>query len=503
MTPWDEMKAYVGFGEADAHRLRALLPYVKPELPGITERFYDTIMRFSRARSVFENPAQIERAKCALREWMIELLQGPHDQVYWERRQKIGRTHFRVGLPQRYMFTAMNRLRGELTEIAFRCLCEDARYPTVRAIERVTDLDLAIMVSTFWEVHEAGQLRSLQDLIVRNLPVTVLCLDKDGRVTAATRPSARLFGEKAELGRSYDEFMPPDLIEASDLPTHVGRALATGENVSIPRVAVGTGGDLRYFRVDVVPLNHELAQALVHIEDLTEAVQAEARAQQAEALARIGSLAAAVAHEIRNPLAAISATLQVIGGSLDPGDRRREVLGKVQHQVLRLDRLVSDLLGYARPARPKLQRLDLYSVVRESVAQSGVAANLQEEGRVEVMGDPQFIQQIVVNLLQNARDAAGDDGAVTVRVGPGPVVTVQDDGPGIALEVAETLFEPFVTTKAKGTGLGLAICRKLARSMEGDVILTHLRPGATFRLSLPIAPPKDRTSQGDSARHSD
>jgi signal transduction histidine kinase len=242
-----------------------------------------------------------------------------------------------------------------------------------------------------------------------------------------------------------------------------------------------------------------------------DAVQAESRALQSEALARIGSLAANVAHEIRNPLTAISATLQVIGASLDASDRRKPILTKVQEQVLRLDRLVSDLLGYARPVEPQSRRVGLGSVVREALAQAGVPARLLEAESVEVVADPQLVQQIIVNLLQNARDAAGGEGQIEVRVGPGPAIEIADDGPGVSVEVTAKLFEPFVTTKMRGTGLGLAISRKLAESMGGALAWDPRRgqgcapgrgPGALFRLTLPPSPPRGGASPGDTAAHS-
>ena len=101
-------------------------------------------------------------------------------------------------------------------------------------------------------------------------------------------------------------------------------------------------------------------------------VQAEARLRQAENLARIGGLAAHMAHEISNPLAAISATLQVIVGSLPQDDRRKAILGKVQEQVHRLDRLVTDLLGFARPAQVKLNPVAMKDLARDAAVQAGV-----------------------------------------------------------------------------------------------------------------------------------
>jgi signal transduction histidine kinase len=483
MNEWDEMKAYVGFDDGvDGARLRRFLPFVEGRLQWVIDRFYETVLRFEGARSVLEDQAQVERLKVTLKHWCRELLAGPWDMAYYERRRRIGRVHVRIGLPHRYMFTAMNQFRGDLMEIAEECVPSEDIFALNRSLQRIADLDLAVMTQTYMGAREENELRELQQLIIQNLPVTVLCLDEDDRVTSATRPGARLFGAGGKIGAHYSHFLASALLRATDLDATLARARASGNEVTIPRVVVGEGAQERHFRVTLVPLDHALANVLLHVEELTDVVQAEQRLQRAESLARIGALAANVAHEIRNPLAAISATLQVIGGSFGVEDRRRVILGKVNDQVVRLDRLVTDLLGYSRPAEPNPRLLELAEVARQAIAESGVEAELELNEDIEVVADGQYVRQILVNLLQNARDA-GDQ--VVIEVGPGPLVCVQDDGPGIDPAVSESLFEPFVTTKTRGTGLGLAISRKLAQSMSGELALAPSRVGARFCLSLP------------------
>lgn len=486
---WEEMKAYVGMSDACGEHLNRLRPHVAAELDPIVDRFYARIQQFPGANSVLQGPAQVERLKQTLCRFIMEMLTGPYDRAYFLKRRRIGKVHVQVGLPEHYVFAAMNRIRIDIASVAFRVLPPEQAVATTQALARIVDLELAVMSSTYMEAHEANQLRSLQDLIIQNLPVTVLCLDAAGRVTSATRPSTRLFGRSAAQGRHYEEYVPAELIENADLPSHLGRALATGEEITIPRAMVGSGAEERQFRITLVPLDHELARLLLHIEELTDVVRAEARLQQAESLARIGSLSAHLAHEIRNPLAAISATLQVIVGSLPEDDRRKTVLDKVRGQVHRLDRLVTDLLGYARPPGAKVQPLPLERLVREAVLQSGVSVELDLADASIVLVDPQYLQQVVVNLVQNSRDALAlldgtAQGVIGIRqVGPG-TLEVWDRGPGISAEVADRLFEPFVTSKTRGTGLGLAISRKLVRSMGGELELVPSERGACFRVTL-------------------
>lgn len=474
------MQAYVGFDEGDQRRLQALLPFVEPELTGITDRFYERVLANETARNVFEDDAQVARLKHTMKQWCRELLRGPWGPDYHIRRVRIGTRHVQIGLQSRFMFAAMNGIRGDLCAIAQRHGDPDQRV--CAAINKVTDIDLAVMCGTFMDTRLQDALRTLQDLIVHNMPVTVLCLDADMRVTSSTRLESG-----SALGRSVWEVLPPTLLAQFDLNAVFARVRASGNELTLPHLVAGR----RHYRLTLVPIEHELATVLLHIEELTDVVDAQARAAQAESLARLGSLAANVAHEIRNPLAAISATLQVIGRSFDAQDRRAGILNKVNDQVFRLDRLVTDLLGYARPPDAVPEVLDLCAVSIEAVAQSGVEAQVNVDGPQAALGDHGYLVQVLVNLLQNGRDA-GSTVTLTIR---GTTLEVQDDGPGVPEDVRPRLFEPFVTSKAKGTGLGLAICRKLCRAMDGDIVLLSESP-TRFCVSLLPA------SEADSAAHS-
>ncbi len=488
MDEWTEMKAYVGLCEADAVRLRGLQASVEPHLDRIVAHFYEVISRFDGARSVFSGEAQVIRLQRTMRLWIQQLLAGPYDEQYYRRRQRIGRVHVHVGLPQQYVFTAMNLLRTDLCEIASASLEPAEAHQTCLSLNRITDLELAVMSGTYMEVREQERLQSLQDLIVQNMPVMVLCLDAEGRVTSATRPEPNLLTASHRIGVHYTEYLSAELLEAADVTTRVAAALVSQAELMVPDVVVGEGREARHFRLTLVPLEHPSARILIHLEELTDVVSAQARAQQAESLARLGSLAANVAHEVRNPLSAISATLQVIGNSLPEDDRRRLIISKVNDQVFRLDRLVTDLLGYARPPAARIRALRLDGIAREAAELSGVGPELVFLGEAQARLDPQYGRQILINLLQNARDAVGPEGRIQLRVGPGARLVVIDNGPGIPASVSHNLFEPFVTSKTRGTGLGLAISRKLAESMEGSLDLSQSTDaelcGACFVLRL-------------------
>lgn len=514
MSPIKELLKHPGLVPEDSLRLARLAQLAGSRLPAIGRRFHDDIMGPGGQHLLYRDAENTQQFRALLRAWPSELLRGPHDDDYWERRQDIARRYAQLGLPHWQIFTAAARLTDSLTEVVFGAMAggtlpaSDA-CAALQALNSVMSLEQAVFNITYHREREERKLRTLQDVIVTNMPVTVLCLDAAGEVMAATRPSHRLFGDKARAGQRFDAFLPPALVEAADLPSHIGRALATRAEVTIPRIQLGQPPNTRHLRINIVPLEHPLAHVLLHVEELTDVLQAEARAQQAESLARIGALAANVAHEIRNPLAAISLTLQVIARSFDESDRRRDIIDKVEAQVYRLDRLVTDLLDYARPPEPEVQPTDLPQIAEESIAHSNSCAQLIDNEPSLVMADPRLLQAALVNLLQNARYAAGKQGTVELRMGPGPTITVVDDGPGIAPEILPRLFSPFVTSKARGTGLGLAISRKLIEAQQGRLTLRAQAPpllgsgsGACFEITLSAAPTV-RASRADTAGHSD
>lgn len=150
---FDELKRYVGFDESDEARLRALAPIVAPHQVRIVDDFYAHILDHRDARrSITGGEAQVERLKQTLIQWVNGLFQGPWDQQYYERRARIGRRHVEIDLPQQYMFTAVNVIRGHLIEVILDSDDGDARR-AVHALNKLLDMELAIMLHTYREDH--------------------------------------------------------------------------------------------------------------------------------------------------------------------------------------------------------------------------------------------------------------------------------------------------------------------------------------------------------------
>jgi len=225
--------------------------------------------------------------------------------------------------------------------------------------------------------------------------------------------------------------------------------------------------------------------------DITDRKRSEAALREQAALAKLGKMAAVVAHEVRNPLAGIRGALQIIGKRLTTGSQEHAISHEVISRIDTLNGIVEDLLLFARPKPPVLARVPLATVLHETVtllrsdpkfAEIAISINAAD---TRVLADPEQLKLVLVNLLINAAQAMGGRGQVNVTVESSDgwhVVQIRDQGPGIPADVQEHLFEPFFTTKHRGTGLGLATARRILEGHGGTIELISPAGGGTIAL---------------------
>lgn len=220
-----------------------------------------------------------------------------------------------------------------------------------------------------------------------------------------------------------------------------------------------------------------------------------------EKLALLGEMAATVAHEIRNPLTAVRGFAQRIARKLSDG-RVRDYCSLIIEEVDRLNRVIEDVLDFARRLSPSRTPTDLNALVRETVQllQEELVQNeitmvpLLDLSLPVILLDPSQIKQVLVNLVQNARQAMDREGTLTLateRHDGWVVLSVSDTGRGIAPESLERIWEPFFTTRTHGTGLGLALVRRVVEYHGGRAeVESHLGKGTTFHIYFPVHPPR-------------
>lgn len=234
--------------------------------------------------------------------------------------------------------------------------------------------------------------------------------------------------------------------------------------------------------------------------------EAQERLVRSERLASVGRLAAGLAHEIGNPIAALIGMEDLLLTGDLSAEESRDFLQRMHKETERVNRILRDLLQFARPAaedrvafEPGSVEAAVYDTVtlvtpQQSMKNVELALDVHPDLPNVALSREQLVQ-VVLNLVLNAADACGAGGRVTLRAsahGRGVVLEVEDNGPGVAPEVRAELFEPFVTTKevGKGTGLGLAVCRGLVESVGGSLVLdTEFARGARFVVELPAAEP--------------
>ncbi len=244
---------------------------------------------------------------------------------------------------------------------------------------------------------------------------------------------------------------------------------------------------------------------VIHVaRDISERKRMEESLQRAEQMKLVGEWATALAHEIKNPLAGIKVSVEVLSEELAT-DEDRNVAQKAVQEIKRIEQLIKSLLNFAKPPEPQLSRTDVNELVDKTtdfalkhpsqVADQNVTievAKALEPNMPQIVVDPMQLQQILLNLLLNSIEAMPDGGRLTVATqydqkARTVAVEIADTGAGIAADDFEKIFQPFFTTKKKGSGLGLAITKRLVEQNEGRIsVASEMGRGATFTIVFPV-----------------
>lgn len=258
--------------------------------------------------------------------------------------------------------------------------------------------------------------------------------------------------------------------------------------------------DGTFYWVDttIVPFFNEAGtprQYLAIRSDITQRKAAEQRLADQAALAQLGQLAAVVAHEVRNPLAGVKGSLQIFRSKASPDSPDHQVIDAMIARLDVLNSKVEDILRFARPRTPTIERVDVRSVILDAIASARAAVEAPRiaapDATARVLADREMLRAVLLNLLLNACQS-GTTEPVDVGVDVHERtcrISIADRGTGITVDQGERLFEPFYTTKKAGTGLGLAIVRRFMQLQNGAVTL---RPrdgqGTIATVELPVAP---------------
>ncbi|HEY3275119.1 MAG TPA: ATP-binding protein [Syntrophorhabdaceae bacterium] len=332
-------------------------------------------------------------------------------------------------------------------------------------------------------------------------------VNQAGHIVFANQAFCDLHGYEPNeiVGKAYTE-----IVAAKSLPTvqRLYEKRMTGEDTDDLYVYLR-----RHKNGDVLPTENKVKRILYRGEfavagicrDITERMETEKRIRESERLAHIGKLTTSLAHEIRNPLSSVKMNSQIIlkNAALDGNNKRRMEI--IVHEISRLERILDEMLDFARPLRLNLRSLSINTVMDacldvmdERIREKGITVKKRYTGTVPETGlDQEKIEQGFINVLLNAIDALTEGGNIEVATGrtrgrPAALrIDITDDGPGISKEDLPYVFDPFFSNKKKGTGLGLSNVKRIIEAHGGTGTITNVKPHGT-RVSLTI-PLKEAT----------
>lgn len=352
-----------------------------------------------------------------------------------------------------------------------------------------------IVIGTAADISESVRAQQALELseqryreLVEDVSEILYTLDIDGRFVSLSRSFERITGHQVDewIGRPFSELFVRRQSEVAgpireyDVPARSG-ATVTVEVSSQPRyvdgVAAGTIGMAR---------------------DVTEQRTIARKLEEAKRMSSLGQVAASLAHEFNNVLMGIQPFVEVIARKIVPTPPINEALGHITRAIARGKRASQEILRFANPKEPQLSAIDAQVWIRSLLAQlTGVVpssvrltSSIDPDVRF-IRGDREHLEQVITNLVYNARDAVAGSGTIHIAVaaaGKLVRISVCDDGPGIPPQILDRIFEPLFTTKRNGTGLGLAIAQRLIEGQGGSLTAEN-RPegGSAFHLLVPAA----------------
>jgi PAS domain S-box-containing protein len=351
----------------------------------------------------------------------------------------------------------------------------------------------------------AQDLRSNVEQLLQRLEETVLLFDNAGKLVVSGEPAERMLGKSHDelLGHSLVELFPP----ATALGNVIAKAVQSRQSVHDQRVTMTNGGVGTRLLVSVDVLRKDAGDqdlgTLITLRDVESRRQLERQIDLSSRLAAISRLTGGVAHEIKNPLNAMALHLEVLRSKLDGGQPEVDVIAG---EIKRLDTVVKTFLNFNKPIDLKAHPLDLKQVTEEVLALVAVdaeAKHVQIEAMLEdglwVNGDADLLKQAILNIVNNGMEAMQQGGKLSIIMqgsGAECVMTISDQGAGIAPEVRDQIFNLYFTTKQNGTGIGLATTFRIVQLHGGTIDFeSELGKGTTFRLRFPgIAESQERAA---------
>lgn len=362
--------------------------------------------------------------------------------------------------------------------------------------------DVSVQIMHEEQLHQAynmvAERNSFVESVITSIQSGIIVLDPELRIRMINPYAANI------CGSDMDELLDLSL---KDLCPELYEQVLQGGGPD-EMIATFNGNRLiigfSFFRIRNV--RGSITGTIVTFKDLTEVVRIRNEIRQKQRLSAMGEVVARVAHEMRNPLFGMTAAGQILNMELDLNSAQQVLMDSFLKESRRLNNLVDELLDSTREVRLSKKKMDLVSVVNDSLrlvkedaAEREVTiAPAEITGEIIIHGDPDKLEQVLLNLLRNGIEACTTGGRVDLAVkvdGISVLVEVVDNGSGIPDEIMESIFDVFYTTKKNGTGMGLSISKNIVEAHDGELIaVNNQNSGATFAMKLPLFVRTDESS---------
>jgi len=369
-----------------------------------------------------------------------------------------------------------------------------------RALEKLPKLDTEQIEQLFQTLGEENERLAV---VLDSMNDGVFVTDEKHRLMLVNKAAERLV--PIVPGRIIGDRPVWLTIADEDIAAFVRDTLENDESVSDREFTLETGGSTRILSCSVIPLVQagHIRGNIVQVVDISEKRGREARLRRAESLASLTTLAAGVAHEIKNPLGSIGIHTQLLQ-KLVHDDSRKNIeaidtyLGVIDEEIDRLNKIVVDFLFAVRPMDTALEDHDLNELVDDMLTfvqyeleQSGVELIRDLDPKLpRLQLDPKYFKQAILNIIKNAISAMPHGGMLRVSTqqrGDQALLRLSDNGVGMSEEVRDKIFEPYFTTKDFGSGIGLTLVYKVVKEHMGDIsVISKEGHGTTFTITLPV-----------------
>jgi two-component system nitrogen regulation sensor histidine kinase GlnL len=355
-------------------------------------------------------------------------------------------------------------------------------------------------------------------MILENIEDAVIALDQQGTISLFN-PAAQDYtgiSEKQSLGQFFFE-----RFEHQNILCYLVRtALDEGRSISDHEAIVlrMPGTKPRPVSVTVSPIfttDGTQQGAVLILRDLTQVRTLEETVRRADRLSMVGTMAAGLAHEIKNPLGGIKGAAQLLQMELGKDKELQEYTELMIRETERVNRIIEELLDLSRPRKNRTGKVNISQILdeivmlqKQAVAERTISFRLYLDPSIpDISGDRDLLVRLFLNLIKNAGEASPDGGKITIesridseyhmslpgaRPTPMVLITISDNGPGIPQQQTEQIFTPFYTTKVGGSGLGLSICQKIVLDHSGFMQISNQQEGgAVVKVSLPLLDNRD------------